>query len=184
MKMRMKTAFSPQSRTQWPEFSDCEQQMHRGCSRQEFRTMTYCMNKNIVQTNGCVRRVSVTYRIPWQLLAVLLAEAGQVVGGSALLVWGRGERGGGLVAVGGSRRGGVVPLRGRWSALAALHQVGSLWEGGAPLLIRTDKDKTRLDDTVHGERCSWMRSWKILLRAACFLTGTFQIQLAMRLLKY
>lgn len=56
--------------------------------------------------------------------------------GSALLVGGRGERGGGLVAVGGGGGGGVVPLWGAGPVLAALRQIRPLRQGGAPLLVR------------------------------------------------
>ena len=61
--------------------------------------------------------------------------------GSGLLMRRWGERGGRLVAVGGGGRAGVVPLRGSGPILAALHQIGPLWEGGAPLLIRAAKTK-------------------------------------------
>lgn len=75
--------------------------------------------------------------VPRLLQAVTLVEAVQVWRGSALLVWGRGERGGGLVAVGGGGRGGVVPLRRAGTVLTALRQIRPLREGGAPLLVRS-----------------------------------------------
>lgn len=86
--------------------------------------------------------------VPWQLLAVHLAEAGEVMGSSGLLVGRRGERSSGLVAVRGGWRGGVVPLCGTGSVLAALHQVGPLWERGAPLLFRATWTNER-----HTVRC-------------------------------
>lgn len=63
--------------------------------------------------------------------------------GPGLLVRGRGERGGGLVAVGRGRGRGVVPLWGRGSVLAALHQVGPLRERRAPLLVRAARKESR-----------------------------------------
>lgn len=86
-------------------------------------------------------KVIIKIAVPRQLLPVQLVEARQLVGGSGLLMGGRGERGGGLVAVGGGRRGGVGPVGGRGSVLAALHQVGPLGEGRAPLFIRATNGK-------------------------------------------
>lgn len=66
-------------------------------------------------------------------------EAREVVGDSGLLVRRRGERGGRLVAVGGGRRRGDVPLRGLGPVLAAFHQIGPLWQRRTPLFIGTTK---------------------------------------------
>lgn len=60
------------------------------------------------------------------------AEAGEVLGRSVLLVGRRSERGGGLVAVGRGRGGGVG---GTGPLFAAFHQIGPLWERRAPLLV-------------------------------------------------
>lgn len=64
------------------------------------------------------------------------AETGEVMGHLVLLAGRWGERGGRLVAVGGGRGGSVVPLRGTGALLTAFQQIGPLWEGGTPLLVR------------------------------------------------
>lgn len=53
-----------------------------------------------------------------------------------LLVGRRSERGGRLVAVRCGWGGGVIPLCGTGPLLTAFHQIGPLWERGAPLLVR------------------------------------------------
>lgn len=115
-------------------------------------------------------------RIPWQLLAVELVEAGEVMGDSGLLVRRRGECGGRLVTVGGGRRGGVVPLRGRGSILAAFHQVGPLWEGWTPLLIRATQ--TKKCDTARWYSVRDIAGSYVLIRycwGAWCLTGAFKL---------
>lgn len=64
------------------------------------------------------------------------AETGQVPGHLVVLVGRWSERGGGLVAVGRGWGGSVVPLGGAGALLTAFHQIGPLWERGAPLLVR------------------------------------------------
>lgn len=99
------------------------------------------------------------------------------MGRSALLVGRWRERGGGLVAVGGGRGGGVVPLWRTGSILTALRQVGPLWEGGTPLLIRATQTKSSVT-------CRWCgvsdvgRILTVCVLKQCLwgssgLTGTF-----------
>lgn len=77
------------------------------------------------------------------------AEAGEVMGHLGLLVGRWGERGGRLVAVGGGWGGSVVPLRGTGPLLTAFQQIGPLWEGGTPLLVRpTTKGAAKGGDEV------------------------------------